>query len=206
MTNPNEENHDVETFIIDSNYNNLGELLNLGSRWEILGSFQWEGKSASSFGGRLNKLLLSHSRSNPYATDVHSLFYHSDNLLPKNFPNEIREGWMLEESLRRLLVCEILPERTAKEDFFATYTDIDLPIADRAVIISKGVYTGGDKTGADKRERPSVAESAAEDFGGKGCLSLLEGIRKIRIRASCCFGLCGLLGCFCSLFGFSNNW
>ena len=67
--------------------------------------------------------------------------------MPKNFPNEIREGLTLEESRRRFLIHDIIPELdTAKGDPFDPYTYIDPKIAYRAVI-SNGVYIVVDKTG-----------------------------------------------------------
>ena len=170
--NPNEENLDVETFIIDSNYGDLLELLNLGSRWEILGSFQWEGNRFTAQPTEDSIQMMSapeHPFSEEEIRHYHSgtieqiapfqfkiespcygrkfIIYHPDKLLPNNFPNEIRTGWTLEESRRRFLIHEIIPELdTTKGDPFDLYTYIDPKIAYCAVI-SNGVYIVGDKTG-----------------------------------------------------------
>ena len=74
------------------------------------------------------------------------IIYHPDNLLPKNFPNEIREGLTLEESRRRFLIHEIITELDTKENSFDPYTYIDPKITYRAVI-SNGIYIVGDRTG-----------------------------------------------------------
>ena len=170
--NPNEENPDVDTFTVDSNYDDLGELLNLGSRWEILGSFQWEGNQFTAQPTKDSIQMMTtaeppfseeeirryHSGTieqiAPFQFKIESpcygrkfIIYHPDNLLPKNFPNEIRVGATIEDSRRRFLIHEIIPELdTARGDPFDPYTYIDPQIAYRAVI-SNGVYIVGDKTG-----------------------------------------------------------
>ena len=179
--NPNEENPDNYTLVAASMYESLGELLNLGSMWEVPGSFQWEGNRFTAQPTE-NSIQMMSAPEHPFSEEeiqrYHSgtieqiapfqfkiespcygrkfIIYHPDNLLPKNFPNEIREGLILEESRRRFLIHEIIPELdTAKGDPFDPYTYMDPKIAYRAVI-SNGVYIVGDKTGQLARTRENV--------------------------------------------------
>ena len=123
--NPNEENPDVDTFTVDSNYDDLGELLNLGSRWEVLGSFEWEGNQFTAQPTKDSIELMAtaeppfseeetrryHSGTieqiAPFQFKIESpcygtklLVYYPGKLLPKNFPNEIRVGATIENSRR----------------------------------------------------------------------------------------------------------
>ena len=82
--------------------------------------------------------------------------YYPDKLLLKNFPNAVRVGATIEDSRRRFLIHEIIPELdTAKGYPFDPYTYIDPKIAYRAVI-SNGVYIVGDKTGQLARTRENI--------------------------------------------------